>query len=77
MMEPTGKLAYDLAIMHQKDLLREAERDRLLADLKSDGPGPFDRFFVFAGNRMISLGERLRQNREIQSQLNENPAPGL
>ena len=75
-MEPMGKLAYDMTMTRITDMRREAERDGLIAALEHDRPGRFDRLCASAGERMVSLGERLRRRGEPRWQPEENRAAG-
>ncbi len=77
MMDPTGKLAYDVAMSRIKEIQQEAERQRLIAELERGHPGRFDRLCVSAGDRMVSLGNRLRQRGDVPWPREENPAAGI
>ncbi len=76
MMDPTGRMAYHLAMSHIKDIQQEADRQRLIADLERSRPGRFDRLCVSAGGRMVSLGKRLQHRGEIQWAREKNRAAG-
>ncbi len=77
MMEPMGKLAYDLALMRIEDWQREAEHDHLLAELTSERPGRFSQLCVLAGDGLVAFGEWLRQHGRARWQPSENTLSGI
>lgn len=58
MMHPIVAQAY--ARERQRDLLREAERRRLVRQARIGQPGLTDRFFKGMGELLIEAGERLK-----------------
>ncbi len=77
MMEPMGNRAYKLAMSRIEIMQQEAERDRLIAQLEDIGPRRFDRLCIWAGGRVVSLGERLRQHGETRWQPDHSRMLGM
>ena len=57
---PSPDLAYEMFKLQEKELLREAELNRLIAQRRASGHRQRNRLMVMVGKLLLSLGARLR-----------------